>query len=299
MAVSKNILEVRNLNKSYGAFALRDVSFEIPGGCIMGFIGPNGAGKTTTIKAVLGITRFSSGSVKLFGGDAGARSARPCDAGGADTQNERLGIAMDAPFYADEWTMNDVESALSPFYRNWNGRAYDDGLRRFGIERGKKVKELSRGMKVKAQLAAALCHDAELLVLDEPTSGLDPVARDEICELLREFVADENRGILFSTHITTDLEKIADYVTFILEGRVVFTGAKDELLEKYARVAGGPGEIDDAQRKRIIGCREHGAGFEGLIETARMRELPDGLLIEPATLEEIVIFMNRGATIDE
>ncbi|MDR0381276.1 MAG: ABC transporter ATP-binding protein, partial [Oscillospiraceae bacterium] len=244
-----NLLEVSGLNKRYAAFALKDVSFSIPRGYIMGFVGPNGAGKTTAIKAVLNIIRLDAGSIKLFGEETGAD---------AHTQNERIGVVMDAPFYVDDWTARDVERALSPFYPNWNGAAYYDCLRRFGIDAGKKIKELSRGMKVKAQIAAALCHSAELLILDEPTSGLDPVARDEICDVLREFVADESGGVLFSTHVTTDLEKIADYITFILDGRVVFTGAKDDLLEKYVRVTGAPEEINPEQRKRIIGYRKHG-----------------------------------------
>jgi ABC-2 type transport system ATP-binding protein len=154
-------------------------------------------------------------------------------------------------------------------------------------------------MKVKLQIAAALSHDAKLLILDEPTSGLDPVARDEICDLLREFVTDDGRSVLFSTHITTDLEKTADYTTFILDGRIVFSGAKDTLLEKYARVTGGPQEINEEQKKLVIGYREHGTGFEGLIETADIAKLPRCVLSEQATLDEIIIFMNKGGKINE
>jgi len=274
-----NILEVRELCKRYGSFALDNVSFEVPQGYIMGFVGPNGAGKTTTIKLILGMIRLDSGSVSV-------------------PSQEQIGVVMDAPFYVGDWTLNGVESAISPFYQNWNAGKFSEYLKKFGLGAKKKVKELSRGMKVKLQIAAALSHDAKLLILDEPTSGLDPVARDEICDLLREFVTDDGRSVLFSTHITTDLEKTADYTTFILDGRIIFSGAKDALLEKYARVTGGLSEISEGQKKLIIGYREHGTGFEGLIETANAAKLPRGVLSEQATLDEIIIFINKGAKIN-
>jgi ABC-2 type transport system ATP-binding protein len=282
-----NILEVRGLRKKYGSFMLNDVSFDVPNGYIMGFIGPNGAGKTTTIKLILNVIKGDSGSVKMFGHQ------------NADIQNEQIGVVMDTPLYVDDWTISDVEAALSPFYQNWDRRAFSDYLQKFGIDRKKKVKELSRGMKVKLQIAVALSHNAKLLILDEPTSGLDPVARDEICDLLREFVTDENKSVFFSTHITTDLEKTADYITFILNGSIVFTGAKDALLEKYARVTGGLRDINDEQKKLIIGYREHSTGFEGMVETANIRNLPNSVLTEEISLDEIIIFMNKGAKINE
>ena len=228
-----SILEVRGLRKSYDSFMLSDIAFDLPSGYIMGFVGPNGAGKTTTIKLILNVIKGDSGSVKLFGRE--------------DTivHNEEIGVVMDAPLYVDDWKVSDVESALSPFYKQWDKKLFDEYIKRFGLESKKKIKELSRGMKIKLQIAAALSHNAKLLILDEPTSGLDPVARDEICDLLREFVSDENKSVLFSTHITSDLDKTADYITFILNGSIVFTGAKDELIEKYARVTGGLQDLDE------------------------------------------------------
>ena len=281
-----NILEVSRLRKSYGSFTLDDVSFEVPRGYIMGFIGPNGAGKTTTLKIALNITRRDSGGVGVFGRESDL------------SQNEDIGVVMDTPMYVDEWTVRDVEKALSPFYRQWDSALFAEYIRRFGLEHKKKVKDLSRGMNVKLQIAAALSHHAKLLMLDEPTSGLDPVARDEICDLLREFVADETKSVLFSTHITSDLERTADYVTFIMDGAIVFTGAKDDLLEKYTRVAGGLSDINTEQKKLIIGCREHGEGFEGMVETASIGKLPKGVLAEEISLDEIIIFMNKGAKIN-
>jgi len=147
---------------------------------------------------------------------------------------------------------------------------------------------------VKLQIAAALSHNAQLLILDEPTSGLDPVARDEICDLLREFVSDESKSVLFSTHITSDLEKTADYITFILNGAIVFTGRKDDLLEQYTRITGGLEEINAEEKKLVIGLREHGTGFEGMVETTNIRKLPKTILTEEISLDEIIIFMNKG-----
>jgi ABC-2 type transport system ATP-binding protein len=285
-----NILEVRGLRKSYGSFTLEDITFAVPRGYIMGFVGPNGAGKTTTIKLILNVIHGESGSVKLLGkgGQRGQVGQK-----GALVHNEEIGVVMDTPLYVDDWTINDVEKALSPFYPQWNKKKFSALLRQFRLDSKKKVKELSRGMKVKLQIAAALSHNATLLILDEPTSGLDPVAREEISDLLREFISDANKSVLFSTHITSDLEKIADYITFILNGRLVFTGPKDALLEKYARITGGLTELTDAQKKSVIGYREHGTGFEGMVDIADIKKMPGGVLTEDINLEEIIIFMNK------
>ena len=276
-----NILEARGLCKSFGAFSLKNVSFDVPSGYITGFIGPNGAGKTTTLKLILNASKRDAGSVKLFGRDSSLE------------QNENIGVVMDSPMYVDDWSLNDVQSAVLPFYKKWSKKLYAGYLKRFGLDPKKKVKELSRGMKVKLQIAAALSHDASALILDEPTSGLDPAARDEILDLLREFVTNENKSVLFSTHITSDLEKCADFITFIMNGAVAFSGAKDDLLEKYSRVTGGLRDLDERQKKLISGLREHGAGFEGLIETVNIPKFSKNILTEPASLDEIIIFMNR------
>lgn len=280
-----SILEVHNLNKQYDTFSLKDVSFEVPTGYIMGFIGPNGSGKTTTLKAILGMLNYQSGDIKLFGVNKDD-----------DTEqlNGQVGVVMDAPFYVNDWTVSDAEKAVSPFYKHWDSAKYTDLLKGFNIDRKKKVKELSRGMKVKLMIAVALSHDAKLLILDEPTSGLDPVARDELCDLLTEFVTDESRSVLFSTHITADLEKIADYITFIIDGQIVFSGSKENLLEQYVLVKGGLSEISAEQKKLFIGLREHNTGFEGMAKSKDMIALPKSLLIEPITLDAIIVFMNRG-----
>jgi ABC-2 type transport system ATP-binding protein len=169
-------------------------------------------------------------------------------------------------------------------------------LARFQIAADKKVRELSRGMRVKLQLAFALSQGAELLILDEPTSGLDPVVREEVCELLLEFVADETRGVLFSTHITTDLEKVADFITLVQDGVSVYSGPKDDLLEGYARIAGGLDDLDGELKQLVIGYREHPTGFDALIQTTNIRRLPETIIAEPANLDEIVVAFNRGGT---
>ena len=282
-----NIIEVRGLRKNYSAFTLNDISFDVPNGYIMGFIGPNGAGKTTTLKSVLGIVQADSGSIRMFGHGDGS------------VQNEEIGVVMDSPMYVDDWKVSDVEQAVSSFYKQWDKELYAGCLKRFGLDTKKKIKELSRGMKIKLQIAAALSHNARLLILDEPTSGLDPVARDEICNLLREFVTDENKSVLFSTHITADLEKTADYIVFIVNGDIVFTGAKDDLLEKYARVTGGPQDLNAEQKKLVIGYREHGTGFDGMVEAENIGKLPNVVLVEEISMDEIIIFMNKqGAEIN-
>ena len=285
-----NALTVRGLNKIYDSFTLKNVSFELPKGYIMGFIGQNGAGKTTTIKSVLNMINYDSGDIKIFGTDSKNNPERI---------NEQIGVVMDSPFYVDDWTTEEVEKAISPFYRHWDGAKYCKLLEKFSVDRKKKIKELSRGMKVKLMIAVALSHNAKLLILDEPTSGLDPVARDELCDLLADFVTDENRSILFSTHIISDLEKIADYIAFILDGRIVYSGLKETLLEKYVMIKGGLSDISAEQKKRIIGLREHATGFEGLAELINLGRLPKNLLTVPVTLDEIIIFFNKGAELHE
>ncbi len=285
-----NILEIRELEKHYDQFSLRKVSFSVPKGFIMGFIGPNGSGKTTTIKCLLGLTKYDAGEIELF-----EQVRETLDA----AINEEIGVVMDSSFYVQDWSVDDVEKAVSLFYSKWDARQYDRLLKRFRLNRKKKVKELSRGMKVKLMLAVALSHDAKLLILDEPTSGLDPSARDEICELLGEFVMDEEKSVLFSTHITSDLEKIADYITFILDGKVVYTGLKDDLIERFICVKGSLSELTTDQKRLMIGTKKHPTGFEAMVEVSNLVHLPSTLLTERITLDEIIVFMNREANTDE
>ncbi|MDR1002866.1 MAG: ABC transporter ATP-binding protein [Oscillospiraceae bacterium] len=268
-----NTLEVKNLCKKYPAFELKSISFDVPKGYISGFIGPNGAGKTTTLKSILGIINVEDSAVNLCGNNI-------CD----------IGVVMDTPFYPDEWTVAETGAALAPFYIGWNVSEYNKYVEKFNLDKKKKVKDLSRGMKVKLQLAAALSHNAKLLILDEPTSGLDPVAREEVCDILQEFISDGEKSVLFSTHITADLEKIADFIVFIVNGEIIYSGTKDRFVEKYRRIAGQT--IDENLTPHTIGRRKHGTGFEAMINSADMAKF-SGFSIEPVSIDEIIIFINR------
>ena len=285
-----SILEIKNLNKRYEGFSLNNVSFTVPKGYIMGFIGPNGAGKTTTIKSILNMIYPDSGEITLLGVKASSDSS--------EIKND-IGVVMDLPFYVSDWKVKDVEAAVAPFYSNWNHNVFDEFLHKFNLSKKKKVKELSRGMKVKLMLAVALSHNAQLLILDEPTSGLDPVARDELMDILSDFVIDENKGVLFSTHITSDLEKIADYITFIICGKIEFTGEKDALLESFKLVKGGKSDLTKEQKKNVIGYREHSVGFEGMVRTENINKLPPNVFYEKISLDEIIIYMNKEAKAHE
>ncbi|MDR0885836.1 MAG: ABC transporter ATP-binding protein [Clostridiales Family XIII bacterium] len=289
-ANTPNILEVNHLSKRLGTFALDDVSFALPQGFIMGFIGENGAGKTTTIKLMLNMLAKDKGEIKIFGQEH-LQYEREI--------KERIGVVMDSPYYVDAWTMLDIEHAVSSFYSKWDHSRYMNLLEHFSLEPKKQLKALSRGMKMKLMVAVALTHDPDLLILDEPTSGLDAVARNELMEILRIFMTDERKGVLFSTHITSDLEKVADYITLIHKGRILETQTKDELLEKYLVVKGGLNLLTTEQRQMLIGYREHSVGFDGLIDCASLRHLPTSIVTEPSNFDEIMIRFNMGGEIDE
>lgn len=213
-------LEIKNLTKKRDKFTLSDISFSIPVGSIMGFIGPNGSGKTTTIKSILNLIPEFIGEIKIFDKDF-------------EEVREEVAMVTDFSFYDKDWKVSEVEKTAKMFYKNWNEQKFNTLLQQFGIEKSKKVSELSRGMNVKVMLAVAFSQGAKLLILDEPTSGLDPLARDEICAILKDYVKNSDGSVLFSTHISSDLEKVADYITFILNGELIFSDSKENILEKY------------------------------------------------------------------
>ena len=283
-----NLLEVRGLCKRYGDFALQEVSFALPPGYVMGLVGANGAGKTTVIKAILSLIRRDAGEIRLFG----LENTR-----NTETVHQQVGAVLDFNYFLSSWRMADVEKAAAPFYKSWDSAQFHALLQRFDIDPKKRVKELSHGMKMKLSLAVALSHDARLLILDEPTGGLDSASRQEVCEILREFALDERRSVLFSTHIVTDLEKVADYITFLRDGKILFTETKEALLERYVRVKGADA-LDAAQRELLFGLHESAAGYTGLAQAAALPRLPADVLTEPATLEEIVICLERGGEPD-
>ena len=281
-----NVLEINNITKDYKKFKIDNISFNMPKGYIMGFIGANGAGKTTTIKLILNMIKRDSGEIKVFGLDNIREEERI---------KEQIGVVFDECYYLEDWTLNDVEKAVSMFYKNWNSSIYEKYLKEFNLARDKKVKDLSRGMRMKLMIAVAFSHEAKLLILDEPTSGLDPVARDEFLDILRDYIEDEEKSVIFSSHITSDIEKIADYITYINNGKIIFTGEKDEFLEKYCIIKGGKEDITESQKKEIIGLRMHSTGFEGLIELKKAVGFSSKVIIEKASLDEIMIYMNKEA----
>jgi ABC-2 type transport system ATP-binding protein len=237
-----NILSLRGVTKRFSAFTLKDVSFDLPEGFVMGLVGKNGAGKTTIIKAILNMISLNGGSIEVFGQDHLA-SEREIKA--------RIGVVMDYTFFVEDWTLDAVERAVAPFYPSWDAETYRKLLKKFSLNPKSKVGNLSRGMKMKLATAAALSHGADLLIFDEPTAGLDPVARDELLEILRDYMSSGNRGVLFSTHITSDLEKIADYITFIDDGKILASQPMDDFLGKYFIVKGGAGILPEDQKRKI------------------------------------------------
>jgi len=283
--MSNNILEIKNLKKKFGRFGVENVSFNLPRGFVMGFVGKNGAGKTTTIKSILNMLNKDEGEIKIFGLDHLMHEAEV---------KEKIGVVMDTPFFEENWTLLQTGRAVRPFYKNWSMDKYQDLLHRFNLDPNKKIKALSRGMKMKIQVACAMAHDPDFLILDEPTSGLDAVARDELLEILRQFISIENKSVLFSTHITADLERIADYITFIDDGKIIHSDTKDNLLEKYVIVKGGLGILAPEAKKVIIGYRESSVNFDGLISKADLANMPSGIISEPCTMDELVVRFNIG-----
>lgn len=222
-----DLLNIRNLSKHYDAFDLRDVALRVPSGSVVGFVGSNGAGKTTTIKSILGLNRPDSGQIALFGEEIiGAPSKRLAEL------KQRIGVVFDTCSFPEELTVEAVGKLMSVSYRAWDAAGFRERIEQFALPSNKTVKDLSRGMSMKLSLACALSHDADLFILDEATAGLDPMARDEALDTLRAFMTDERHGILMSSHITSDLEKIADYIVCIDEGRIVFSIEKDAIVHQ-------------------------------------------------------------------
>lgn len=284
-----NALEIKNLCKQYKEFSLKDISFSLPTGYIMGLIGPNGAGKTTTIRLMLNMLKKLSGDIKILGLDSVEDQ---------NTIKENIGAVFDANYFVQDWKVKEVEKAIGIFYNTWDSRKYNEMIRRFGLSPDKRVKELSRGMQMKLMVSCAFSHDAKLLILDEPTSGLDPVARDELLDILSEFIEDGNRSVLFSTHITSDLDKIADYITFINSGALIYTGTKDEFIDGFRVVKGGINEIPEELERKIIGIRKYSTGFEGLIRKEDIRGLTN-LEIGPVSIDDIIVFTSKGGNSNE
>jgi ABC-2 type transport system ATP-binding protein len=282
--MTPNALELSGLSKRYRGFTLRDVSLTLPSGYVMGLIGPNGAGKTTIIKLIMNLVRRDAGTVKVFGLD--------------NRQDEievksRIGFVYDVPGFYDDVTLDAHRRAIAPFYRRWRSDTFARLVDEFELPLGKKYKQLSQGMKTKFALAVALSHEADLLVMDEPTSGLDPVSRRDLLRRLQAFLQDERKSVLFSTHITTDLERIADYITFVDAGEIRFSLPKDELLDRWAVVRGGEG-VGRALNPGIVrGLRHSALGSQWLVSDrdAARRDLGGDALVDRVTLDDVMVLM--------
>lgn len=277
-------LHISGLTKTYGDFVLDHVSFRVPSGSIVGLIGENGAGKSTTINAALGLIQKEDGQVSILGKDALDNATK-----------EQVGVVFDGSNYPEILSPRTISRIMKNIYHTWDERAYLDMLKRFSLPADKPIRQFSRGMKMKLSITAALSHQPKLLILDEATSGLDPIIRDDILDMLLAFVQDEEHSILISSHITSDLEKIADYIVFIHEGKVVFSRAKDELLEQYGIMKCGAAQFDALDKADIVACRKMDYEWQVLVSDreALQRKYPKALIV-PATIDEIMLLYVKG-----
>ena len=282
----ENILEVKNLSKKYIGFELKDVNFNLPKGMIMGFIGENGAGKTTTIKAILDIIQNYKGNIKIFGLDNRKDEAKI---------KEDIGIVLDDMFFPEILTANDINSILKDTYKNWDSKLYYKYLKDFGLPNNKPIKTLSKGMRKKLEIATALSHHPKLLILDEPTSGLDPIARNEVIDIFQDFIQNEECSILLSSHITTDLEHIADYITFINKGEILLSKTCNELLEKYGIVKCTEAEFKKIDKKDYIRYKQTKYEYDVLVENKKEFSKKYNVnTIDKITLEDLMLLMIKG-----
>ena len=281
-------LSIENLSKQYPGFLLDHISFQVPEGSIVGLIGENGAGKSTTIKLILNMIQRDSGNITVFGQDM-EKSERE--------MKDRLGVVFSELNMPDTFDGKIVNRIMKGIYNGWEENTFFERMASFGLNRDMKLKGYSKGMRIKLAIAIALSHQARFLIMDEPTSGLDPVIRAEILNLLLEFIQDEKHSILISSHIVGDLERIADYITFIHKGNILLSEEKDQLLEKY-QILRGPREIFTQFRpESLIGYQENLFGAEAMIETGEVdRRIGNqtGIVVEPARIEDIMLYHVKG-----
>jgi ABC-2 type transport system ATP-binding protein len=287
--MTETAIAATGLVRTQGTFRLDSIGFELPTGLVMGFVGPNGAGKTTTIKSLLGMLQLESGAITLFEGDAP----------GSASSKERIGVVLDLPFVSPDWKVGSLTRRVGPFYAQWDETLFRGFIDRFGLNPEAKVETLSRGEGVKLSLALALSHHPELLILDEPTSGLDPVSRADFVDVIREFMVDPTHSVLFSTHITSDLDSLADLILVIDKGRVAYSGTLDGLKEAFAMVHGTeilPPETADS----ILGLRRDGGRFDGLIRAEATSLFGPTTVIDSATTDDVVVHLaRRSPTVKE
>ncbi|MDQ0207436.1 ABC-2 type transport system ATP-binding protein [Alkalicoccobacillus murimartini] len=279
----EDVVTLKNVNKAYKEFALTDLSFSVKKGFITGFIGPNGAGKTTTIKLMLNLLEADSGSINVFGNDYSTQ---------VNKIKQRIGFIYADHHLYGHLTIEKMKKVIATFYTNWDDQVFASYMERLELPWKRKINQLSKGMGTKLSIAIALSHHADLIILDEPTSGLDPVSRREILNLLAEVIQDEEKAIFFSSHITTDLEQIADYITFIHDGKIVFSDSKETITDQHYLVRGATELLDKDIRTLFVQVRETSVGFEGLTNQAELvkRLMGEHVVMERASLEDIMVY---------
>ncbi len=278
------VLKLENVNKKYPTFSLKDVSFAIEPGQIMGFIGRNGAGKTTTLKCIMNLIHFESGKISAFDKDMSENELE---------NKQRIGFALSELNYYPNKTIRQLMSVTKKFYKNFDEQKFNEVCKLFNLDLDKKLEQLSSGMKVKYSVAIALSHHAELLILDEPTSGLDPVSRDEILDIFREIVRNKERAILFSTHITSDLDKCATNITYIHDGEIIYTGTKKDFVNSYLFIKDKTS--NKSLKDRYIAYKELDDRIEGLISVNdKDYFVSQGLEVREPDLEEIMVYLERS-----
>lgn len=282
----ENILEIKGLNKNYPAFSLHDISFSLPEGCITGLIGVNGAGKTTTLKTILGLAPKISGDIQFFGMnmDRNERAIK-----------ERIGVILDEGCFYDELSLSEMKSIVASAYKSWNENEYKAYLERFSLDPKQKISTLSKGMRMKYALSLALSHEAELLIMDEPTSGLDPLIRCQLLDILKEYMDKGGGGVFFSTHITSDLDKIADMLIMIDDGQIIFQEEKDTLLDSYRLVKGDKRDLNKDTEKLFLNIEKSNFGFTAITKNADevRRAIPDSIMERPV-IEDIMLCNIKG-----
>lgn len=282
----RNVIEIKGVTKDYGDFKLDNINMVVPKGGICGFIGQNGAGKTTTIRLILDIIKADSGEIRVWDSDMSVNGKE---------LKESIGVVYDEMGFHEFMTPKQLDKMFRNIYKNWDSNEFREYLNRFSLPFNKKCGDFSRGMRMKLQIAVALSHKAKLLIMDEPTSGLDPIVRAEMLDIFQEFVTDEEHTILFSSHITSDLERIADWIVFINRGKVFLSGNREELLEKHGIIKCSDEEKNKIDNQYIVGNRSFAYGVEVMVNDRKacMKEYPD-LVMDRAGLEDILTFYVLG-----
>lgn len=277
-------IKIKNLTKKFGNFRLGPLDLEVKKGAITGFIGKNGAGKSTTIKLILDVISRDGGTIEIFGKDIGDLSV---------DEKYKLGFVFDDLFLPGSMKVDEIEKMHSLLYKDyWEEGTFYEFVENFSLPNNIPISAFSRGMKMKLGLALAMSHGAEILILDEPTSGLDPVVRDDFLDILLDFIQDEDHTVLISSHILSDLEKIADYIAFIHKGELIFNEEKDGLSEKYGLVSLGDEEFESLDKNALVGVRKHQFGRECLVKSEKM---PDGFEMQKPSIEDIMVYMIKEA----